>query len=79
MRDRVGDVFARIEAETGIKRSEIVSPCRCQHIVRARHAVMAELRAMGLSLCVVARLTGRTCHTTVINGIRKHRDREAAA
>lgn len=79
MRDRVSDIFARIEAETGIKRAEIVSPSRQHRIIPARHAAMAELRAMGLSLCTVARLTGRTCHTTVINGIRKHRDREAAA
>src|ERR1700722_16031557 len=63
------DVMAQVARRSGVALEHILSNRRDRHVAHARHQVMHELRAIGLSLPSIGRLLRRD-HTTVMYGLR---------
>lgn len=63
-------ILERASAATGYSIAEITGRCRLRHVSWVRLAVIAELRAKGLSLPSIGRLLRRH-HTTILFGLRQ--------
>lgn len=68
-----------ITRAAGYTKVQICSPSRKAPLVRARQSVMAYLKDdLGYSYPVIGRYLNRD-HTTVLHGVRKHRELELVA
>ena len=63
-------ILERASAATGYSKAEITGRCRVRHLSWVRLAVIAEMRAKGLSLPSIGRLLRRH-HTTILFGLRQ--------
>ena len=70
--------LARIADEYGVTAEEVISREQTQEVAGARHAWWSWLRDRGMSYPQIGCLTGHD-HSTVHDGIRKHRRAGAAA
>lgn len=67
----LGDAAREIAKEHGVGVVDVLSAARYRHVVRARKALMLNLRIRGYSHPEIGRLVGRD-HTTVIASVRPH-------
>lgn len=73
------DIVKEVCVKHGMTFAEIRGHCRARDIVAARHEVCYRLATeTPLSLPAIGRRLGGKDHTTVLHGIRKHRERMAA-
>lgn len=74
------DIVAEVSTKHGVTRAEIMSPQRCRRIVLARQEIFYRLSTeTTMSLPAIGRRIGDKDHTTVLHGVRKHRERMEAA
>ncbi len=70
LEDLYSTVFATVASVFHIERAEIISKCRAQRLITARHAAMyLAWKVSGASMPALGRLFNRE-HSTVIHGIR---------
>lgn len=72
------DVLADICARYQVSEKHLLSQDRSRWIAWPRQALMSALYENGWSLPQIGRKLGRRDHTTVLYGVRAHRQREAA-
>lgn len=75
---RIALVVGRIAAEYGVTPADIMGDERTRNLSWARHAAFYEVKvATGANLPRLARIFNRD-HSTIIHGIRRHKERVAA-
>ena len=72
------DLATQVETDTGVRVDELVGTSRMPVVSRARHELMARLRAANWSLHQIAEYLRRD-HTTVMYGLKQHAKRQARA
>jgi chromosomal replication initiation ATPase DnaA len=72
----VREILRRIATETGVPAHTIYGPAQDRKTARIRQRVYAEAYAAGHSSLRIGRALARD-HSTVLFGIRAHREREA--
>jgi putative intracellular protease/amidase len=68
-----------VAAEHGVTVADLAGRSREAALTAARHAAMAALVDAGVSSVQAGRLLGGRDHTTVLSGVKRHRQRVAAA
>lgn len=69
------NIIARVSAEHGLQPRDLKSQTRKRCVAWPRQQAMAELRALGLSWHVIARILGGRDHSTIIYGVRQYERR----
>lgn len=72
----LAEIVADVAARHDLHPELLIGPSRLRHLVIARQEAMAEAHATGrYSLPRIGRYLGGRDHTTVLHGVRAHRER----
>lgn len=72
---RMREILRAAAEATGVSGQEIVGRSRSPEICAVRHEVMLIAHEQGYSLPMVGRMLGGRDHTTVLNGVRRAREK----
>jgi chromosomal replication initiation ATPase DnaA len=73
-RRRLGEMTGAIAARYHVTETELTGTVRTQQVVRARHALWAEMKALGFSWSEMGRIFQRD-HSSIFYGVRNHHKR----